>query len=80
MRRNTHEPQDKAPDAEDPARRGRNPEVYAQGTRTEQAALCTALVAAICMDYPDPAGMLISMMTTAADLMDRSEVVHDEET
>ena len=57
-----------------------NPEVYVQGTRTEQAALCTAMVAAICMDYPDPAGMLINMMTTAADLMDRSEVVHDEET
>ena len=56
-----------------------NPEVYAQGTRTEQAALCTALVAAICMDYPDPAGMLISMMTTAADLMDRTEEVHYEE-
>lgn len=56
-----------------------NPEVYAQGTRTEQAALCTALVAAICMDYPDPAGVLIGMMTTAADLMDRTEEVHNEE-
>ena len=56
-----------------------NPEVYAQGTRTEQAALCTALVAAICMDYPDPAGVLISMMTTAADLMDRMEKVPNEE-
>lgn len=57
-----------------------NPEVYAQGTRAEQAALCTALVAAICMDYHDPAGMLINMITTAADLMDRTEEVHDEET
>lgn len=56
-----------------------NPEVYAQGTPTEQAALCTAAVAAICMEYPDPAGVLISMMTTAADLMDRTEEVHYEE-
>lgn len=56
-----------------------NPEVYAQGTPTEHAALCTAAVAAICMEYPDPAGALISMMTTAADLMDRTEEVHDEE-
>ena len=56
-----------------------NPEVYVQGTPTEQAALCTAAVAAICMEYPDPAGMLIGMMTTAADLMDRTEEVHDEE-
>ena len=56
-----------------------NPEVYTQGTRTEQVVLCIALVGAICMDCPDPAGMLISMMTTAADLMDRTEEVHDEE-
>ena len=55
-----------------------NPEVYAQGTPTEQAALCTALVAAICMEYPDPAGVLISMMTTAADLMDSMEETTDE--
>lgn len=56
-----------------------NPKVYAQGTPTEQAALCTAAVAAICIEYHDPAGMLINMMTAAADLMDRMEEVHDEE-
>ena len=56
-----------------------NPEVYVQGTRTEQAALCAALVAALCMDYSDPAEVLINMMTTAADLMDRMEEAHDEE-
>lgn len=56
-----------------------NPEVYVQGTLTEQAALCTAAVAAICMECPNPAGVLISMMTTAADLMDRTEEVHNEE-
>ena len=33
-----------------------NPEAYAQGTPTEQAALCTALVAAICMEIPRPGG------------------------
>ena len=32
-----------------------NPKIYACGTQMEQAALCTALVAGICMDSKDPA-------------------------
>lgn len=55
-----------------------NPAIYACGTHTEQAALCTALVAGICMDSEDPAALLISMMTSAADLMDRMEGPTDE--
>ena len=42
----------------------------------EQAALCTALVAGICMDSKDPAETIINIMTAAADLMDRMEETH----
>ena len=55
-----------------------NPEIYATGSHLDQSALCTALVAAVCMDSKDPAALLISMMTAAADLMDRMEEAHDE--
>ena len=54
------------------------PEIYACGTPLDQAALCTALVAGICMDSKDPAELLISMMTSAADLIDRMEDTTDE--
>ena len=53
-----------------------NPKVYVQGTPLEIAVLCAAAVAAVCID---PAGALISIMTVAADLMDRMEEVHHEE-
>ena len=53
-----------------------NPEIC--GTHADQAALCTALVAGVCMDSKDPAALLISMMTAAADLMDRMEATTDE--
>lgn len=52
-----------------------NPKIYACGTQ-EQAALCTALVAGICMDSKDPAETIINIMTAAADLMDRMEETH----
>ena len=55
-----------------------NPVIYACGTHTDQAALCTALVAGVCMDSKDPAALLISMMTAAADLMNRIEATTDE--
>lgn len=54
------------------------PKIYASGTPLDQAALCTALVAGICMDSKNPAELLISMMTSAADLMDRMEETSDE--
>ena len=56
-----------------------NPKVYVQGTPIEIAALCAAAVAAVCIEHSDPAGALISIMTVAADLMDRMEEVHHEE-
>ena len=56
---------------------GGNTKIYACGTQMEQMTLCTALVAGICMDSKDPAALLISMMTSAADLMDRMEETHE---
>lgn len=57
-----------------------NPKVYEQGTPPlEIAALCAAAVAAVCIERSDPAGTLIGIMTSAADLMDRMEEVHHEE-
>lgn len=53
-----------------------NPKIYACGTQMEQVALCTALVAGICMDSKDPAETIINIMTAAADLMDRMEETH----
>lgn len=55
-----------------------NPKIYICGTEMEQKALCAALVAGVCMDSKDPAALLISMMTAAADLMDRMEATTDE--
>ena len=55
-----------------------NPKIYACGTEMEQKALCAALVAGICMDQGNPAALL-SITTTAADLMDRMEETPDED-
>lgn len=55
-----------------------NPAIHACGTHTDQAALCAVLVAGVCMESKDPAALLISMMTAAADLMDRMEATTDE--
>ena len=41
-----------------------NPKIYACGTQMEQAALCTALVAGICMDSKDPAETIINIMNS----------------
>ena len=56
-----------------------NPKVYEQGTPLEIAALCAAAVAAVCIERSDPAGTLIGIMTSAADLMNRMAEVHHEE-
>ena len=55
-----------------PAGEGWEPKIYACGTETEQKALCAALIAGICIDQRNPAALL-SIVTTAADLMDRME-------
>lgn len=55
-----------------------NPKIYACGTQTDQAALCAALVAGICMDSGAPVERLIAIATSAADLMDRMEDTTDE--
>ena len=55
-----------------------NPKIYACGTQTDQAALCAALVAGICMGSGAPAALL-SIVTTAADLMDRMEESPNED-
>ena len=55
-----------------------DPEIYASGTEMEQKALCAALVAVICMNQGNPAALL-SITTTAADLMDRMEGPTDED-
>lgn len=49
-----------------------NLKIYACGTETEQKALCAALIAGICIDQRNPAALL-SIVTAAADLMDRME-------
>ena len=49
-----------------------NPKIYACGTEMEQKALCAALIAGICIDQRNPEALL-SIVTTAADLMDRME-------
>ena len=55
-----------------------NPAIYACGTEMEQKALCAALLAGICMDQRNPAALL-SIVTTAADLMDRMEESPNED-
>lgn len=55
-----------------------NPKIYACGTEMEQQALCAALLAGICMDQRNPAALL-SIVTTAADLMDRMEESPNED-
>ena len=56
-----------------------DPKIYACGTEMEQKALCTALVAGICMESKDPAETIIQIMTAAADLMDRMEESPNED-
>lgn len=54
-----------------------NPKIYACGTEMEQKTLCAALLAGVCMDQRNPAA-LFSIVTAAADLMDRMEETTDE--
>lgn len=53
-----------------------NPEIYACGTEMEQKALCAALIAGICIGNPEA---LLSIVNTAADLMDRMEGSFNED-
>lgn len=52
-----------------------NPKIYACGTEIEQKA---ALIAGICIDQRNPEALL-SIVTTAADLMDRMEESPNED-
>ena len=55
-----------------------NHKIYACGTEMEQKALCAALIAGICIDQRNPEA-LFSIVTTAADLMDRMEESPNED-
>lgn len=55
-----------------------DPKIYACGTEMEQKVLCAALLAGICMNQRNPAALL-SIVTTAADLMDRMEESPNED-
>ena len=54
-----------------------SPKIYICGTEMEQNALCAALIAGVCMGQSNPAALL-SIVTAAADLMDRMEETTDE--
>lgn len=45
----------------------------------EASKLCVALLAALAAGSDDPAGALISIVTNAADLLDRVESEEDED-
>ena len=55
-----------------------NPKIYICGTEMEQKALCATLIAGVCMGQSNPAALL-SIVTTAADLMDRMEESPNED-
>lgn len=56
-----------------------NPEVETTCIGIDATNLCTALVAALAAGSDDPAGALISIVTNAADLLDRVEPEEDKD-
>ena len=56
-----------------------NPQVEASCVGLEASKLCVALLAALAAGSDDPAGYLISIVTNAADLLDRVESEEDED-
>ena len=56
-----------------------NPEVETNCTELEASKLCVALLAALAAASDDPAGALISIVTNAADLLDRVETEEDKD-
>ena len=55
-----------------------NPQVETNCAGLEASKLCVALLAALAAGSNDPAGYLISVMTNAADLLDRVETGENE--
>ena len=56
-----------------------NPQVETSCVGLEASKLCVALLAALAAGSDDPAGYLISIVTNAADLLDRVESEEDED-
>lgn len=55
-----------------------NPQVETNCVGLEASKLCVALLAALAAGSDDPAGYLISIVTNAADLLDRVETEEDK--
>lgn len=56
-----------------------NPQVETSCVGLEASKLCVALLAALAAGSDDPAGYLISIVTNAADLLDRVESEEGED-
>lgn len=56
-----------------------NPQVEANCVGLEASKLCVVLLAALAAGSDDPAGALISIVTNAADLLDRVETEEDKD-
>lgn len=55
-----------------------DPQVETNCVGLEASKLCVALLAALAAGLDDPAGYLISIVTNAADLLDRVETEEDK--
>ncbi len=56
-----------------------NPQIETNCVRLETSKLCVSLLAALAAGSDDPAGYLISIVTNAADLLDRMETEEDND-
>lgn len=56
-----------------------NPQIETNFVRLETSKLCVSLLAALAAGSDDPAGYLISIVTNAADLLDRMETEEDKD-
>lgn len=56
-----------------------NPQIETNCVRLETSKLCVSLLAALAARSDDPAGYLISIVTNAADLLDRMETEEDKD-
>lgn len=56
-----------------------NPQIETNCVGLEASKLCVALLAALAAGSDDPAGALISIVTNAADLLDRVEPEEDKD-
>ena len=56
-----------------------NPQIETNCVGLEALKLCVALLAALAAGSDDPAGALVSIVTNAADLLDRVETEEDKD-